>query len=52
MSNETHGVTGDVLFITSILELKMNKNDILKNRQASVKNPPAKPVALEGLPAR
>lgn len=45
-SNDTHEVISFVLFITSIMELKMNRNDILKNRQASLKRQISKNLDL------
>lgn len=45
-SNDTHEVISFVLFITSIVELKMSRNDILKNRQASLKRQISKNLDL------
>lgn len=45
-SNDTHEVISFVLFITSIVELKMNRKDILKNRQASLKRQISKNLDL------
>ena len=45
-SNDTYEVISYVLFITSIMELKMNRNDILKNRQASLKRQISKNLDL------
>lgn len=45
-SNDTHEVISLILFITSIMGLKMNRNDILKNRQASLKKQISKNLDL------
>jgi hypothetical protein len=45
-SNDTHEAISFVLFITSIVGLKMNRNDILKNRQALLKSQISKNLDL------